>query len=253
MSVSPRIAYHLDELDVARDPTDNDHILPTVLPADRVILDVGCGIGQTLVSLELNNDDLSISADRLLVGIDIEHESLAFGHEQFDSVSFANSAAEMLPFADNSFDLIISRVALPYTDIPQALAEMHRVTKPGGRVWITLHPKRKTLAQFVSAIKAFRLKDIIFRSYILANGLSFHVAGKLFEFPFNKKTESFQTTHSITKALHSSGFTDVVITRDRHFLATGNKALAMDGKPHSVQPRPSPRDQASSRQRLPLN
>jgi len=272
MSVSSRIAYHLDELETAQDPLADDHIMPTVLPADKAILDVGCGIGQTLVSLGVSSLDAAglnpigldwishgshVSDDRLLVGIDIEHESLVFGQERFSSVGYVNSTAEVLPFAENTFDLVISRVALPYTNIPQALAEMYRVVKPGGRVWITLHPKRKTFNQLMSALKEFRIKDIIFRTYILTNGLYFHVFGNVFDFPFNQKTESFQTTKSITKALHASGFTELVVTRDRHFLATGSRAhfkgVTEGDKPHSVQQRPSQLAPEALPQELPQN
>jgi ubiquinone/menaquinone biosynthesis C-methylase UbiE len=45
--------------------------------------------------------------------------------------------AEALPFADSSFDLVHSKDSLHHMDAPErALAEYHRVTKPGGSVLI---------------------------------------------------------------------------------------------------------------------
>jgi SAM-dependent methyltransferase len=42
--------------------------------------------------------------------------------------------AERLPFADGSFDVCVCRQGLQFMDIGLALAQVHRVLKPGGRV-----------------------------------------------------------------------------------------------------------------------
>lgn len=47
---------------------------------------------------------------------------------------------------------MISRVALPYMHIPMALAEIARVVKSGGHVWLTLHPFAMTREQILSAV-----------------------------------------------------------------------------------------------------
>jgi SAM-dependent methyltransferase len=49
-------------------------------------------------------------------------------------------AAEQLPFADGSFDLVCSQYGLEYADLPRALAEAGRVLAPGGRLlWLGHH------------------------------------------------------------------------------------------------------------------
>jgi ubiquinone/menaquinone biosynthesis C-methylase UbiE len=48
--------------------------------------------------------------------------------------------------------VVISRVALPYMHIPMALAEIARVVKSGGHVWLTLHPFAMTREQILSAV-----------------------------------------------------------------------------------------------------
>lgn len=48
--------------------------------------------------------------------------------------------AETLPFADNSFDLVVSHEVLEHiADIPQAISEIKRVLKPGGFTYHTIH------------------------------------------------------------------------------------------------------------------
>lgn len=51
------------------------------------------------------------------------------------NIEFHQSAAEKLPFADNSFDVAVGRLSpMFFTDVPGALREILRVVKPGGRL-----------------------------------------------------------------------------------------------------------------------
>lgn len=233
MTISTKIAYHLDELEDAQTPSAAAHNLPVILNNEQSILDVGCGVGQTLVALNLD------SAHHL-VGVDIEPEPLAYGSEHFTHINYAQARAEQLPFASASFDLILSRVSLPYTNIPVALDEMQRVLTPGGRVWLSLHTQQFTLSQLRDSIKRGYIKDVVFRCYVFANSWSFSLFGKLFRFPLNRKRcESFQTNKSMRKALLKHGFDNIQFKRGRHFEVTA----------HKVNPlaRPLNSDQATSR------
>ncbi|MDP9728289.1 methyltransferase domain-containing protein [Alicyclobacillus sp. TC] len=51
------------------------------------------------------------------------------------SVKFLQATAEELPFESNTFDAAVGFLFLHFTDIPQALREIHRVCKPGA--WLT--------------------------------------------------------------------------------------------------------------------
>ncbi|MCB1994993.1 MAG: methyltransferase domain-containing protein [Burkholderiaceae bacterium] len=51
----------------------------------------------------------------------------------------AGVRAEALPFADAEFDLVTSQYGLEYCDRDRALAEMLRVTAPGGRIALLMH------------------------------------------------------------------------------------------------------------------
>jgi ubiquinone/menaquinone biosynthesis C-methylase UbiE len=99
------------------------------------VLDVACGTGEP-----------SITVARLLngtgevVGIDVSTGPLAVATERarqhgLSNVHFQEADVHHLPFADETFDRITSRLGVMFfADLPQALREMHRVLKPGGRV-----------------------------------------------------------------------------------------------------------------------
>jgi ubiquinone/menaquinone biosynthesis C-methylase UbiE len=105
-----------------------------VAPGMRV-LDIACGTGEP-----------SITIARLLqgtgevVGVDLSGGPLAVASERakqhgLSNVRFQEADVHHLPFPDNSFDRITSRLGVMFfADLPQALREMHRVLKPGGRV-----------------------------------------------------------------------------------------------------------------------
>ena len=47
---------------------------------------------------------------------------------------------DALPFSDNSFDLTTSVAAFEHLlDVPAAVAELHRVMRPGGLIWVVIH------------------------------------------------------------------------------------------------------------------
>jgi len=104
------------------------------------ILDLGCGAGTGLVKLGVTESDE-------VTGVDIDNEALVIARQRFPKRAFCAGAAENLPFANASFDRVISNVAIPYMDIPTTLLEMHRVLVPGGQVWASVHPASFTMAE----------------------------------------------------------------------------------------------------------
>ena len=101
-------------------------------PGDRV-LDAGCGPGFYVAeTLE------RVGPGGSVVGVDASPPMLALAakrSEGHDNVSFHEGDVTALPVADADFDRALSVQVLEYVaDISAALAELHRVLKPGGRV-----------------------------------------------------------------------------------------------------------------------
>ena len=100
------------------------------------VLEVGCGTGRATVDLGLH--DLVGPAGRV-VALDpsrvllqrLETKCRARG---IGNVELVQGVAEALPFPADHFDAAIAVVSLHFTDADRAVAEMARVTKPGGLV-----------------------------------------------------------------------------------------------------------------------
>lgn len=101
-------------------------------PGDKV-LDAGCGTGALLHALSLLSPELS------LTGLDLSPEMLDVARAKLGpSVELHEGRHETLPFADTSFDLVVSTSVFHYLRRPaQALAETRRVLRPGGRIVVT--------------------------------------------------------------------------------------------------------------------
>src|SRR5262249_42626153 len=140
-------SYHLLEAKIANNPGDPRHIMPSILASQTRVLDVGCGAGQTLLANYL-------AADTVAVGVDPDLSALLLGRQLGGGIRFVCARGEALPFKSEYFDLVISRVALPYMHIRVALAEMCRVLKSDGSLWIVLHP----LSMMVQGLKESLLR-----------------------------------------------------------------------------------------------
>ncbi|MFD4796252.1 methyltransferase domain-containing protein [Streptomyces anulatus] len=92
-------------------------------PGDAV-LDVACGTG--LVSR------LFAGRVRRLAGVDITPEMAEQARDVLDELVIA--PAEELPFDDGTFDIVVCRQGIQFMTLPDAVREMVRVTRPGGRV-----------------------------------------------------------------------------------------------------------------------
>jgi SAM-dependent methyltransferase len=65
------------------------------------------------------------------VGIDLKRQS---------TLADCAGSAEALPFADSTFDLVVSTQALGYVGhLQHALSDVYRVLKPGGQILVSLH------------------------------------------------------------------------------------------------------------------
>jgi SAM-dependent methyltransferase len=212
------VRYHLSELEIARDPKASGHLLPPIPPGCRAVLDIGCGAGQTLIASRLGEDVLAC-------GVDPVQEALALGRTIDPRLMLGAALGEDLPFAGESFDLVYSRVALPYMHVPRALREIARVLRPGGTVWLSLHPPAFALRTTLHALRAGKVKGALFSLYTLFNALLLPLLDRQLRWPFGRavRYESVQTALGMRVALRRAGFADVRVTRGRFFVVTARK------------------------------
>ena len=202
-------SYHLHELEIARSLEDSRRVMPEIGAQHRRVLDLGCGAGQTLLASELPGETWA-------AGVDVDFDALLLGQELAAPLAFVNGLAEGLPFADGAFDLVIARVVLPFVRIRPALAEIGRVLRPGGDLWMLVHPPRRTWRSLRAAIRGRSSQQALHQGYVLANGALFHLTGAVAPSPASGRTESFQTAHAMIRELRRAGLNDVIVVRARH-------------------------------------
>jgi len=107
---------------------------PVMLPralarSPRKALDVGCGEGRFCRMLKRQGIDVT--------GVDPTQALIAAARSRDPQGAYLDAEAEHLPFANASFDLVVSYLSLiDIPDIHAAIPEMARVLNPGGSLLI---------------------------------------------------------------------------------------------------------------------
>ncbi|GCD77065.1 demethylmenaquinone methyltransferase [Thermaurantimonas aggregans] len=102
----------------------------------KIILDVATGTGDLAIALaELNPEHI--------IGVDISEGMLSYGHKKIEKkglkglITLQKGDSEALEFADNTFDAVTVAFGVRnFEHLEAGLAEMLRVTKPGGKIYI---------------------------------------------------------------------------------------------------------------------
>jgi SAM-dependent methyltransferase len=93
-------------------------------PNDKV-LEIGCGIGSVVFELSRQGHDIK--------GIDISGEAIAYGLKKYGDIDLEVQAAETLPYADESFDVVLSFDLFEHiARIDRHVGEVFRVLRPDG-------------------------------------------------------------------------------------------------------------------------
>jgi ubiquinone/menaquinone biosynthesis C-methylase UbiE len=105
--------------------------------AGEAVLEVAVGTGAQIAELARRNPS------GRTVGVELSEGMLKQTRKRLsaagleDRVELVRASALELPFEDRSFDLVVNSYMLdllPRDDIPRALAEFHRLLRPGGRL-----------------------------------------------------------------------------------------------------------------------
>jgi ubiquinone/menaquinone biosynthesis C-methylase UbiE len=172
----------------------------------KICLDVGCGTG-VLSLLALKE-----GAARVVCGDISEYmlsqargkaAPLAYGNDRID---FRQLDAESLPFADGSFDAVLSSMSFGlFPDQRKAVAEMVRVLRPGGYLALSAHGPEHYWEAIDASFRA------ITKRYVLGYRLEFWPLGE----------------EDIQQMLVQAGFTDIRSRRHiwRNDFTTGGQAF----------------------------
>lgn len=99
------------------------------------VLDIGCGAG-----FDLYIASCQVGSKGKVIGVDLTPEMVDRARKNLAAANAANSevllvASEQMPFADHTFDVVISNGVINLSpDKPTLFAEIYRVLKPGGRL-----------------------------------------------------------------------------------------------------------------------
>lgn len=143
-----------------------DQVIGASLPAGGLFLDAGCGTGATGAWM----------ADRgRVVAADVEPLALSLYLERHEAAVAAAADVAQLPFASGSFDVVLCVTVLYHQAISSpeaAVAELARVTKPGGVVCLWepgVRRLRRAHDRVTHSARRFSRSDL--RELLETNGL----------------------------------------------------------------------------------
>lgn len=170
----------------------------------ETVLDVGCGAGQELFPFLENTN-------AFCVGIDKGAELGAITNEIFLTKSFSERAkfvrsdGEKIPFADESFDVILCSVALPYMNNRKTISEVTRVLKKEGLFILKIHSPYFYFSMIVRRLKTLSPKMLAYPLICLTAGVYHHLTKKQLEQGFWEGKEVYQTRGILRRVCAENG------------------------------------------------
>jgi ubiquinone/menaquinone biosynthesis C-methylase UbiE len=155
------------------------------------VLDIGCGAGQELLPF--------VRQGATGIGIDLMPHSARVGYAMFekqgfkDKVFFLRGSGENLPFAENSFDVLICRIALMYMQVKPAVKEFARVLRTGGILFLKIHSPAYYWDKFSDGLKKRHFLSSIHAARVLAAGNWYLTTGQQ---PSNRLTAGGEVFHT---------------------------------------------------------
>jgi 2-polyprenyl-3-methyl-5-hydroxy-6-metoxy-1,4-benzoquinol methylase len=97
----------------------------------REVLEYGCGLGTLSTLLALSGARVS-AFDLSPASLEVARRRAEL-HGVEDAIEFKVAPGEDLPYADESFDVVVGKAILHHLDVELGGPELHRVLRPGGR------------------------------------------------------------------------------------------------------------------------
>ena len=162
-------------------------------------LDLGTGTG------DLAREALSQFPGAKVIGADFTIEMMRVG-KRYGTLNWSAADALCLPFYNSSFDAVVSGFLMRNViDLNQALAEQHRILKPGGRIVIldTTRPKKNILSPLIR---------IHMHIIIPALGKLLTGTGDAYRY-LPETTEGFVTAEEMSEHMAKTGFKNIHFQR----------------------------------------
>jgi ubiquinone/menaquinone biosynthesis C-methylase UbiE len=159
-----------------------------LIPKDGVVLDTSCQDGGFLSMLYKNNTGKNLK----LFGVDISESDINKAKNLVPNGIFQITDNKRLPFADKTFDVVISSLTLHHMNDPMSsLLEMKRVIKDTGSIYlIDIMAEGKIFNSILKKIKCpepyhfekfYSVKEV--EELVVKAGLRIHTRKKVFVFP----------------------------------------------------------------------
>lgn len=209
MSTNEYVSYVCAEWDLfIADPSRGDASLDAIRHIEVArVLDVGCGAGQELLPFVRDKKAVGVGID-IAPGAGISGRKLFATSQASANVDFVRGTAEALPFYSHSFDVIICRIALPYTNNRRTLDEISRVLRPGGVLLLKIHHARFYLRELSKSLFSLNVLVVMHDLQVLLAGMVYHVTGRQPRSYLTGK-ETFQTRWLLQRELRRRGLSIV--------------------------------------------
>jgi ubiquinone/menaquinone biosynthesis C-methylase UbiE len=175
------------------------------------ILDAGCGRGEVLLACARRGAEVA-GVDFSEAAVEITRQTLA----SYPNADVRQGDVTALPWPDDSFDLVQNSDVLEHLDPPQtvpALAELHRVLKPGGYLLVHTAPNR--LFKEVAWPLVGPALRVLGHRRVADDMEAWFEVNKLHH-------PNEQTLFSLRRALREAGFSEPRVWIDRDVLRSGN-------------------------------
>ncbi|MEZ5691523.1 MAG: methyltransferase domain-containing protein [Rickettsiales bacterium] len=191
---------------IIRDETIS--IAETYFPDNSRILDIGCG------TAAFYDEVKKLDNGWWVTGVDIAYGMCKKSAEKGAMV--INADAEMLPFADSSFDGVFSSLVMQWVDNPkQFISEILRILKPEGMAVITsfVDGTISELEKAFAEIDSFPHISKFVPSELLLNTVA-HLGGVVLEVnDENRYVESYDDVMSVLRSIKNIGAGNKLLNR----------------------------------------